>query len=119
MSRKYAAALVIGLTAAVATVAPAAVRADTAPAADAASAAHLPHVVILATGGTIAGAAAANTQTTGYKAGAVAVDVLVQAVPELKSVARVDGEQIANIGSENMTSDVLLKLAKRINELLA
>ena len=31
---------------------------------------RLPHIVILATGGTIAGSAASNTQTTGYKAGA-------------------------------------------------
>lgn len=47
------------------------------------------------------------------------VDTLVNAVPELKAIARIDGEQISNIGSENMTSDVLLKLAKRANELLA
>ncbi|MEE3660727.1 type II asparaginase [Brenneria sp. g21c3] len=80
---------------------------------------NLPHVVILATGGTIAGSAAANTQTTGYKAGALGVDTLIQAVPELKTLADISGEQIANIGSENMTSDVLLKLSKRVNELLA
>jgi len=75
--------------------------------------------VILATGGTIAGSAASNTQTTGYKAGALGVDTLINAVPELKKIADVNGEQIANIGSENMTSDVILKLSKRVNELLA
>src|SRR5476651_348544 len=83
------------------------------------SATKLPHIVILATGGTIAGSAASNTQTTGYKAGALGVDTLINAVPELKKIADVNGEQIANIGSENMTSDVILKLSKRVNELLA
>lgn len=80
---------------------------------------NLPNIVILATGGTIAGSAAANTQTTGYKAGALGVDTLINAVPELTKLANIRGEQIANIGSENMTSDVLLKLGKRVNELLA
>ncbi|MER0046638.1 L-asparaginase [Pectobacterium odoriferum] len=80
---------------------------------------NLPNIVILATGGTIAGSAAANTQTTGYKAGALGVETLIQAVPELKTLANISGEQVASIGSENMTSDVLLKLSKRVNELLA
>lgn len=80
---------------------------------------RLPHIVILATGGTIAGSAASNTQTTGYKAGAIGVQTLINAVPEMSKVARVDGEQVANIGSENMTSDIILKLSKRVNELLA
>ncbi|MEA9389820.1 fructose-asparagine asparaginase [Acerihabitans sp. TG2] len=83
------------------------------------SATKIPHIVILATGGTIAGSAASNTQTTGYKAGALGVDTLINAVPEVKKIADVTGEQIANIGSENMTSDVILKLSKRVNELLA
>ncbi|MCL2893442.1 type II asparaginase [Brenneria tiliae] len=85
----------------------------------ASAAENLPNVVILATGGTIAGSAAANTQTTGYKAGALGVDTLINAVPELKTLANISGEQVANIGSENMTADVLLKLSKRVNELLA
>lgn len=78
-----------------------------------------PHIVILATGGTIAGSAASNTQTIGYKAGAIGVQALIDAVPEVKSIARVDGEQIANIGSNDMTSDIILALSKRVNALLA
>lgn len=78
-----------------------------------------PNVVILATGGTIAGSAASNTQMTGYKAGALGIDVLLQAVPEIHKVANVKGEQISNIGSESMTNKIWLKLAKRVNELLA
>jgi L-asparaginase len=77
-----------------------------------------PKVIILATGGTIAGAAASQTDA-GYKSGAVGVDLLIQAVPQLKDVAEVTGEQIASIGSQDMNDAVWLKLAKRINELLA
>ncbi|EPH2524404.1 fructose-asparagine asparaginase [Klebsiella pneumoniae] len=79
---------------------------------------RLPHIVILATGGTIAGSAASNTQTTGYKAGAIGV-TLINAVPEMSKIAHVEGEQVANIGSENMTSDIILQLSKRVNALLA
>ena len=75
-----------------------------------------PHIVILATGGTIAGSAESGTQA-GYDSGQVGVDVLINAVPELQDVARVSGEQIANVGSQNMNDEVWLKLAKRINEL--
>lgn len=81
-------------------------------------AASLPNVAILATGGTIAGTAASNTQTTQYKAGDLAVETLIAAVPAIRDYANVSGEQIANIGSESMTDAILLKLAKRCNELL-
>ncbi|MDM5309902.1 type II asparaginase [Peribacillus frigoritolerans] len=78
----------------------------------------LNNVKIIATGGTIAGSATSNTDTTGYQPGALGVETLIKAVPELKQVANVSGEQIANIGSNNMDNKTLLKLAKRINELL-
>jgi len=77
-----------------------------------------PNIVILATGGTIAGAAASQTDA-GYQSGAVGVDILIQAVPQLKDLANVTGEQIASIGSQDMNDEVWLKLAKRVNELLA
>lgn len=74
------------------------------------------NVVILATGGTIAGAAATGTQS-GYTSGAVTIDAMLAAVPGIDKVATVKGEQIANVGSQDMSFDVLLKVAKRINEL--
>lgn len=79
----------------------------------------LPKVTILATGGTIAGQAASNTQMTGYTPGAIGVQILIEAVPEIKQFANVSGEQVANIGSFAMTHEVWLKLAKRVNQLLA
>ena len=77
-----------------------------------------PKVVIVATGGTIAGAAASQTEA-GYKSGAVGVDILIQAVPQLKEIADVSGEQVASIGSQDMNDEVWLKLGKRVNEILA
>ncbi|WP_102345452.1 type II asparaginase [Bacillus sp. Marseille-P3661] len=78
----------------------------------------LPNIAILATGGTIAGAAASNLDVTGYKAGAIGVDSIITAVPELTDIADITGEQIANTGSPNITNDILLNLGKRINTLL-
>jgi L-asparaginase len=81
-------------------------------------AAARPRVLILATGGTIAGAAASTT-AAGYSSGAVAVDTLIAAVPQMKQIADVRGEQIASIGSQDMNDAVWVKLAVRTNELLA
>lgn len=77
-----------------------------------------PRIVIVATGGTIAGSAASATEA-GYQSGAVGVDILIQAVPQLKEVADVKGEQVASIGSQDMNDEVWIKLANRVNELLA
>ena len=76
-----------------------------------------PNIVILATGGTIAGAAATGTQSA-YTSGAVTIDAMVNAVPGIKDLANIKGEQIANVGSQDMSFDIMLKVAKRINELL-
>ena len=79
----------------------------------------LPHIKILATGGTIAGSAAQAGQLTGYTAGALGIESLINAVPELENAAQVSGEQIANIDSCNITSSLWFKLAQRCNELMA
>lgn len=84
-----------------------------------ASAADKPGVTIYATGGTIAGSSRSNTDTTGYQPGALGVEVLINAVPEMKEVATVTGEQISNVGSFDMNTEILLKLAKSITRKLA
>ena len=83
----------------------------------AAAQAKRPTVVILATGGTIAGAASTGTQS-GYTSGAVTIDAMIAAVPGIKDLANIKGEQISNVGSQDMSFDIMLKVAKRINELL-
>src|ERR1700752_2334492 len=76
------------------------------------------NVVILATGGTIAGAAASGTQAA-YTSGAVTIDAMIAAVPGINDLASLKGEQISNVGSQDMTLAIMLTLAKRINPLLA
>jgi L-asparaginase len=82
-----------------------------------AGAAELPKVVILATGGTIAGEQKKPGEA-GYVAGQLAVDVLIDAVPELREIAQVTGEQIASVGSQDMNDQIWLKLRRRIDELV-
>ena len=77
-----------------------------------------PRVVILATGGTIAGAQAEG-QDAGYKSGSFKVEDLIKAVPRLGELAEITGEQVVNIGSQDMNNEVWLKLAKRLNQVLA
>lgn len=74
----------------------------------------LPNVTILATGGTIAGGGDSATKSS-YKAGKVGVETLVDAVPQLKDIANIKGEQVVSIGSQDMNDEVWLKLAKKIN----
>ena len=76
-----------------------------------------PNIHILATGGTIAGTGSSATGTS-YTAGQVAIGALLDAVPEIKDIANVTGEQIVKIGSQDMNDQVWLTLAKKINELL-
>ncbi|MGV9410627.1 asparaginase [Nocardia sp. NPDC003693] len=78
----------------------------------------LPRVTILATGGTIAGKANANS-AVGYTAGEASAQDLIDAVPGLDKIAKLDAEQVANIGSQDMNDEVWLKLANRINAIFA
>ena len=66
-----------------------------------AQAKKLPNIVILATGGTIAGSGASGTQAA-YTSGAVGIDTMVAAVPGIKDLANIKGEQISNVGSQDM-----------------
>src|SRR3954451_14475323 len=78
---------------------------------------QLPRVIILATGGTIAGAGA-SAERAGYTAGKIPIDNLIGGIPAVKKIANISGEQIASIGSQDMTIDVWKNLAVRINEIV-
>jgi len=71
-----------------------------------------PVVVVLATGGTIAGAG----DEDGYEPAVLPVGRLLAAVPQLAKVARVRAEQIARIGSQDMDDALWLALARRVRE---
>lgn len=77
-----------------------------------------PKIAILATGGTIAGVIDDAITTTGYKAGALNIEVLLDVVPQIKEFATIIGYQISNIDSSNMSNEIQLNLAKKINKLL-
>lgn len=77
-----------------------------------------PKIRIIATGGTIAGVSTSATSSA-YGAGQVGIQTLIDAVPQIKELADVSGEQLVNIGSQDMNDAVWLKLAKRINQLLS
>ncbi len=74
------------------------------------------NIVILATGGTIAGAGEQG-KDVGYKSGALEAQTLIDAVPELKNVANILVEQVCNINSDDITSEIWISLARRIKEL--
>jgi L-asparaginase len=76
----------------------------------------LPRVVVLATGGTIA---SRFDPSIGALAPASTGADLVRAVPDLDKIATIEVEQIANIGSNDMTPDIWRRLSKRANAVLA
>ena len=77
-----------------------------------------PLVVILATGGTIAGKASKPGDNIGYVAGQVGVSDLVAEIPELAG-ATLETEQIAQIDSKDMGFELWLVLARRVAHHLA
>ena len=74
------------------------------------------NIVILATGGTIAGAGELG-KDVGYKSGSIEAQTLIDAIPELKNVANIFVEQVCNINSDDITSEIWIRLARRIKEL--
>ncbi len=73
---------------------------------------------ILATGGTIAGVGA-HGATGGYASGVLSIDALLSGLPRMESLAEVTGEQYANLNSDDITQEIWLDLAARINRLAA
>lgn len=74
-------------------------------------------IVILGTGGTIAGLASNTSSNLDYTAALVGVSQLVGAVEGLSS--QVETEQVAQIDSKDMTFDVWTALANRVHHHLA
>ncbi|WP_247842654.1 asparaginase [Pseudomonas sp. MWU12-3103b] len=79
----------------------------------------LANVVVLATGGTIAGAGASAANSATYQAAKVGIEQLIAGIPELSKLANVRGEQVMQIASESITNDNLLQLGRRVSELAA
>ena len=77
-----------------------------------------PKVVVLATGGTIAGVGEAG-KTAGYKPGSLTAEELLSAVPQLADVAEIEAVQVCNVNSDDITAEVWLTLANTINTMAA
>ncbi|WP_267864723.1 type II asparaginase [Helicobacter pylori] len=79
---------------------------------------YLPTIVLLATGGTIAGSGAGKSLGR-YKSGELGIIELLKAIPNhFIKIVHIQGEQISNIGSQDMNEEVWFKLAQRVQELL-
>jgi L-asparaginase len=79
----------------------------------------LRNVVILGTGGTIAGQAASSSDNIGYTAAQVGIDQLLAAIPALAESGPVLTEQVAQIDSKDMEFAIWAQLAARVNHFLA
>ena len=79
----------------------------------------LPNIVILATGGTIAGIAGKASTTVGYTAAAITVEALIKMVPEIEEIANISGQQVVQISSQDMSNEIWLALGNKVNDLLS
>src|SRR5579884_2570463 len=79
--------------------------------------AELPKVMVIATGGTIAGEQRDPGTLGGYEI-RKSVKEIVALVPEVKKYAQVETEQFLNIPSTSITPEDWLQLARHINETL-
>ena len=78
----------------------------------------LPRVHIFTTGGTIAGQERSDG-SGGYDAGKLAIDAILDSVPEIREFARVKGKAVAQIGSQDMNDKVWLVIAREVQAALA
>ena len=78
----------------------------------------LPRVVVLATGGTIAGAQTPRSPR-GYRSGVFSIESLIAAAPGVESLARLDAVHVASIGSQDMGEAVWRELATQAQAALA
>jgi L-asparaginase len=74
-----------------------------------------PKVLVLATGGTIAGVQDAPGTLGRYRAGTLTAEQVVASVPELSRHAQVEAEQFSNVASTQITPAHWVALARRID----
>lgn len=79
----------------------------------------LPKVRLFTTGGTIQSKGAHREKLMEYSDGKVSPQELIADLPELKDIADLSFDEIANVGSPSMTTELTLKLAKAVSAWLA
>lgn len=75
-----------------------------------------PKITILATGGTIAGVGDQG-KSLGYSSGSLKVSDLLQSVPGLDEVAEIEEHQVCNVNSDDITSEIWIQLARKVDEI--
>src|ERR1700722_13344498 len=78
----------------------------------------LPKVRVFSTGGTIQGAGANRDLISNYKAGQITPKQLLDDLPEARAVADLTCEEISSVGSGDINTRILLKLAKAVYDWL-
>ncbi len=79
---------------------------------------EIPRVYVLATGGTISAVAENNAETSDYTVAQRSINELLQSLPALETLCKIDSEQFAEFDSSDITTKELLTLSKYINTLL-
>jgi len=79
----------------------------------------LPKVKLFTTGGTIQSKGAHRQKLMEYDDGKVSAPELIADLPELKQIADISYDEISNVGSPSMTTELILKLARAVNAWLA
>lgn len=78
-----------------------------------------PKVVLLGTGGTIQSKGDTRMTRHDYRAGRYDISELLEALPEVHTIARVEAKQVTNVGSPALTMEVWIDLAREIDALAA
>jgi L-asparaginase len=76
-----------------------------------------PRVIVLATGGTIAGSQISRSRGK-YRSGIFSIEALLAAAPGIESLANLEAAHVASIGSQDMGESVWRALARRAQEAL-
>lgn len=77
-----------------------------------------PKVLVIATGGTIAGVQDSAGTLGRYRAGTLSAEAIIASVPELARFAEVEAEQFSNVASPLITPEQWVALSQRINTVL-
>jgi L-asparaginase len=89
-----------------------------AAASDEVEAAVLPVVLVIATGGTIAGVQNVDDDPDHYRAGSLSAEQIVESVPDLKRHARIESVQFSNVPSALITPQMWIQLSRQIETAL-
>jgi glutamin-(asparagin-)ase len=78
-----------------------------------------PNLVVIGTGGTIAGRGASTADTSAYTCSVLEIADVLATIPEASTLASLRAEQLLQMGSENFGNAHLLMIGKRIAAVLA